>query len=212
MTDFYDIITEILRDTKNECLKDTISLILEDYRNESHRMNELKKKEAGKELKFIDINSAMQDLIEKTEEREIQYFYPDKKTFNYKGKDYSVALVLGDVEITEDCKLVVKPYGAKHYIQKHGNQMVDKKKFTMKNMEKAMLNFHKAMDCGTWYKDKGYIDRLALTFGDYVYIICLANDESEITYLHNLFAPDNAYRQKYFNKKYEIPQNDIKTY
>ena len=33
MSDFYNIITEILRDTKNESLIDTISLILEDYRN-----------------------------------------------------------------------------------------------------------------------------------------------------------------------------------
>ena len=41
------------------------------YKEESHFINELKKKDAGKELKFIDINSAMYDLAEKAENGDV---------------------------------------------------------------------------------------------------------------------------------------------
>ncbi len=123
MSDFYDIITEILKDTKNESLIDTISLILsennETFANicleKSHetRYNEKnidkilqnaqkrKKKKKWYKNPYLTISASEREiLISKI--REGEYFWTGEHTMEIRTADYCYFVELfGSIEYPE---------------------------------------------------------------------------------------------------------------
>ena len=182
-------------------------------------INELKKQDAGEEIQFTDFNDAVDKLRQKYEAGQIKAYCPNVDTIKYNDQEYELCLVLGISESEPYSKPPMDPHGMSHYLHKHINdKKKDGKPATIDNLIGATKNvkaaFRKALQKpGKYIAFNKKKNKIVFSNHDqsYIYVICLAKDKDEITYLHNLFPNTNPnYIENRQNEYRKEEDNDLK--
>lgn len=162
-------------------------------------LNELRKQDAGKEIiDFKDYDDALKKIKERYDKGLAKAYCPNAIEFKYNKSMYNLAVVLG----IDKPKEGMNPHGMAHYLQKHTYTNKQQTKPTEEDLIKAAKNVKTAL--AQAIKNKNIVlnqeeQKLIFSNGNFVYIICLAKDDEELTYLHTLFKDEkNNYvrRQK----------------
>lgn len=171
------------------------------------QIDELRVEDAGEEITdFKDYNDALDKIKAKYDKNEILAYCPNATTFDYGDKTYQLAVVLGIKESTET-KGSMNPHGMAHYLNKHTYTNDIKTEPTEEDLIKASKNIKGAYGLAKKKKQVAFDpfeNKVIFSNGKYVYIICLAKDEKELSYLHNLFQlekPNYIQNQKKQIKK-----------
>lgn len=183
------------------------------------QINELRAEDAGEEITdFKDYNDALDKIKARYDNNEILAYCPNATTFDYDGKTYQLAVVLGIKEPNET-KGSMNPHGMAHYLNKHTYTNDTKTEPTQEDLIKAAKNIKGAYGVAKKKKQIAFDpfeNKVIFSNGKYVYIVCLAKDEVELSYLHNLFQLEkpnyiqNQKKQIQKKLKNELPPNRTK--
>lgn len=159
----------------------------------------------------LNLKEAVDNMSKYYHQGKLNVCIPTKTKFVYKQSTYHLHLVMGTCSSTRtqlNCK-----YGIKHILDKHSNENVTQINNASLSSEKALLqaikDIEKALDNGKGFYSLEFADRLAIEYNGFLYIICLNNNDKELTYLHSLFKPQKSYLKRGFKKRYS--STEIKT-
>lgn len=162
-------------------------------------LNELRKQDAGEEITdFESYEDALNKIKERYDQGLTRAYCPNAIEFEYNKNKYSLAVVLGVKESSNG----MNPHGMAHYLDKHTYTNKQQTKPTEQDLIKAAKNVKTALSQAIKNNDvvlNEQEQKLIFSNGHYVYIVCLAKDNEELTYLHTLFKDEkNNYikRQK----------------
>lgn len=162
------------------------------------QLNEFLRKDAGEDIAFDNAGDAINKLKNLYDKGIVNAICVDAITLNYDNQEYKVSVVLGGVTITKNNTLHYDR-GMNHSLKYHANKKVAGEYISEEKLIGAMKNteaaFNKALKNKNVKMDKK-THKIMFSDGAYTYIICLARNEDEITYLHNVFKPNNP--KKYF--------------
>ena len=187
-------------------------------KEESHFINELKKKDAGEKIEFENFHDAVEKLYDKYKNGEISAYCDDvlRKPLKYKGQKLELCLVIGGeiIETTNSYEILYKS-GLGHSFQKHSGEKVNGKIVTEEDLKGAIKHLPAALKYGKRYDEdvivtgengeERIVTRLLIDYNEFVYVIAFAEDESEINYLMNTFKPDKGYINRRLNAGEIIP-------
>lgn len=158
----------------------------------------------------LKLDEAVDTMKRLYDENKLRVCIPTDTSFSYKGNNLHLHLVMGNCEYANN-KLICK-YGIKHVLDKHSKQSIervdDNSLCSEEKLLKAIKNINNALEHGKAFMSTEFSDRLIIQYQGFLYIICYARNEKEITYLHTLFKPTNKYLKRNFpSNKY--PDTDI---
>lgn len=158
----------------------------------------------------LNINEAVDTIAEFYHEGKLRVAIPTKTKFKYKDNEYQLFLALGNC-VFEQHQLKCK-YGIKHILDRHSKENATKIDTQSLTTEKALLqaikDIENAIDKGKAFMGKYEKDKLAILYKGFLYIICYATKEQEVTYLHTLFKPNKKYLNTTLKRQYE-PTNNL---
>ena len=161
------------------------------------KLNEFLRKDAGEEIPFKNAADAIDKLKKLYDQGEVNAICSDAIKLQYDNQTYLVSVVLGGVTITKN-NTIRYERGMNHSLKYHADKKVQDTIVTEQNLIGAMKNtetaFNNALQRKAVKLDKN-THKLMFSDKDYTYIVCLACNEKEITYLHNVFKAD---RKSYF--------------
>ena len=177
-------------------------------------LTELYPEDAGLEITdFENYEDALNKIYQRYKNNEALAYCPNATKIHYNNQEYSLAVVLG---IAKPTKAGMNPHGMAHYMDKHSYEHENETIPTEEELLKASKNVQNALNQAKQDNNVVYNPfehKLIFKNGNYVYIICLAKDDKELVYLHNLFIPKS---KKYIKRKRkEInkqKQNEIPPY
>lgn len=174
------------------------------------QLNELRAEDAGEAITdFKDYSDALEKLKQKYDNNEILAYCPNATILEYDGESYELAVVLG-IKTTTDGK---KPHGLAHILDKHTYTHDDNTVPTEIDLINATKRIQIELQQATKQKNVLYDPfEHRLIFGNkqYIYVVCLAKDKDELSYLHTLFRPDKPnYIKKQQAKLNRRLQNEI---
>ena len=150
----------------------------------------------------LSISEAVDKMKEFYTEGKLRVAIPTITKFTYKENTYNLYLVMGNVVYSKN-KLLCR-YGIKHILDKHSKEHAIIEDGTLCK-ESVLLNGIKnietVIDKGKCFIDKNKSDRLVIVYNNLLYVICLNNKDTELTYLQTVFKP---------NKKFKRNKNLIK--
>ena len=187
-----------------QLLENDIEWVYEPICNiEPVKIDELEKKEILTWEGQVDIDKAVDELHEYYKQGKLRVGFPTNTAFIYKEQTYYLALVIGRA-VQQDNQLYCK-YAYKHIFDKHGKEtkIVDGGTLASEHsLIEAIKNVEEALDNGTPYISKKDPEKLAILFGEFLYIICFSDNPKYVTYLHNLFPPTKDYLKQDFKRGY----------
>ena len=167
-------------------------------------INELYPKDAGEEITNFESYEQALDIIKKRyDENKSLAYCPNALKFDYNGNKYQLAVVLGIKEPNNG----MNPHGLAHILDKHSYQYdgVPTEEDLIKAARNVKTVLNKSLKTGNYLFNP---EDNKLIFGNskFIYIICLAKDDDELTYLHTLFMTDKKdylkRHKKRLNKKF----------
>lgn len=163
-------------------------------------LDELYKEDAGEIIdNFDSYEDALEIIKNKYDKQESLCYCPNALTFKYKDTEYQLAVVLG---VSQKQTNGMGPHGLSHILDKHSYQYEYEP--TQEQLIKAAKNVKSALISAIKKRRIAHNpngNKLIFANGDYIYIICLAKDDKELTYLHTLFmTKDKDYFRKYKRK------------
>lgn len=151
----------------------------------------------------LDLKDAVDTMANLYHLGKLKVAIPTTTKFSYKGSQYHLYIVMGDT-VYQKKQLLCK-YGVRHILDKHSRENSDIETTTLVSearLLQAIKDVDKAIEHGTALADKRDTSKLILHYNGLLYVICVATNPQEITYLNTLFKPDKDYLKKTLKKRY----------
>ena len=154
----------------------------------------------------LSLSEAVDEMKEFYLEDKLNVVIPTTTEFTYKGTKYNLYLAMGNVVYSRN-KLICR-YGIKHILDKHSKEhaIIDNGSLCKESvLLNGIKNIETVIDKGKCFVDKDNTDRLVFVYNNLLYVICLSNKDTELTYLQTVFRPSKKFKQSHRQIKVANP-------